>query len=767
MKKTLTICLLIVICQLLAATGVKEHKALQKAQSLMGATTPMELISQAPGETPAYYIFNAVRDQKGFVIVAGDDGNNDILGYADNGEYDPKDVPPALLFWLQCYEEQIEHIRNGLAETFRAPEQHAAITPLIRTLWSQRGPYNLQNPPSTQVTGLTSFPCTGCTATAMAQIMKYWAADFQTEAIPAYSYTCTYKNKDYTVNVDGLEPTTFDYSIIRDSYASNATDASAQEVAKLMAYCGRAAKMKYKESSSSATCTGTVFSTYFGYNPNCTDEYANNYTAAEWDAMVYGELKSGRPVLMAGHKQSGGGHAFVCDGYKDGLYHFNWGWGGSYNGYYKLTEANPKGGGDGAGQGADGYSFTQRIAYHLQPEAMEAEEPLMTVSLLNTNNVTYTRDNSSSNFTVPVTFSAYNKTGAKHLFYTGVGAYQDGDLVASKQYTYATLSNNTGYSNRSVNLAFGKNVTEGTYLIKAICKDDNAKPWQADKVSNIYYLKATINDNTLTIRQPQVDMLVNSVTLEGYQKQGLKVGVIAHITNNGSSMRSAVYLFVDDILETGTGVHIDEGDSDEVTLYFTPSEAKVYDLRICADDAGTQTLWSGTVDITERQEPNLSVTGYQVANATGKNITGTTFKATCNIKNLNSVSYDDIVIFKLCKKATIDATSGSIMETKSCAVSIPALSTKTVEIAFDHLEVGGFYFINVYVYQPSTKTELRLRSIGTYTILEDPSGIATITTDPITPATTVYNLSGQRMGTAGDKLPKGTYVTRGKKFVVK
>ena len=31
-------------------------------------------------------------------------------------------------------------------------------------------------------------------------------------------------------------------------------------------------------------------------------------------------------------------HAFICDGYDDnGLFHFNWGWSGSHNGFFAMS----------------------------------------------------------------------------------------------------------------------------------------------------------------------------------------------------------------------------------------------------------------------------------------------------------------------------------------------------------------------------------------------------------------------------------------------
>ena len=47
------------------------------------------------------------------------------------------------------------------------------------------------------------------------------------------------------------------------------------------------------------------------------------------------------PMLQAISAKAGeGGHCFICDGYDEqGMYHFNWGWSGKYDGYYLMDSA--------------------------------------------------------------------------------------------------------------------------------------------------------------------------------------------------------------------------------------------------------------------------------------------------------------------------------------------------------------------------------------------------------------------------------------------
>ena len=63
-----------------------------------------------------------------------------------------------------------------------------------------------------------------------------------------------------------------------------------------------------------------------------------------FETYIYNELLQGRPVMVAGWTSSGGGHTFVIDGYdtNTGLYHVNWGWGGSYDGWFAMSALEPK-----------------------------------------------------------------------------------------------------------------------------------------------------------------------------------------------------------------------------------------------------------------------------------------------------------------------------------------------------------------------------------------------------------------------------------------
>jgi hypothetical protein len=96
--------------------------------------------------------------------------------------------------------------------------------------------------------------------------------------------------------------------------------------------------------------------TYFKYTTNGI-AYKSSYSTTVWRNMLMADLNALRPVYYSGNDPVlNEGHAFVCDGYQDGvtdtLFHFNWGWSGSDNGYFFLSEMNSGNGNFTSGQAA-------------------------------------------------------------------------------------------------------------------------------------------------------------------------------------------------------------------------------------------------------------------------------------------------------------------------------------------------------------------------------------------------------------------------------
>lgn len=227
--------------------------------------------------------------------------------------------------------------------------------PLMTTKWNQSPYYNALCPANS---------VTGCVATAMAQIMKYWNYPAKGTGFHSYNHP-TYGT--LSANFGG---TTYQWSSM-----PNTVNSANNAVATLMYHCGVSVNMDYSPQSSGAyviqdsptpqACSEYALKTYFGYRSTLQGVQRNNYNQTQWINLLKIELNAGRPVLYAGFG-SGGGHAFVCDGYdNNNFFHFNWGWGGSSDGYFQTSALNP--GSLGTGGGSGGFNSDQQVVIGIQP----------------------------------------------------------------------------------------------------------------------------------------------------------------------------------------------------------------------------------------------------------------------------------------------------------------------------------------------------------------------------------------------------------------
>jgi hypothetical protein len=324
------------------AGPVSENQALAKARQFMpGKSFRIEKTNKsiarsefASNDTP-YYVFNA-EDNGGFVIVSGDDRTNPILGYSESGALDVTELPENVEDWLDYYAEAISSLGNSaVVYESTTKKKRSAIAPMIRSKWNQGSPYNDQ-------CVFNGTRClTGCVATAMAQIVSYYQYPNKVAAITAYTRS---GNVNYVSSVPALPATTLDWDNMCSTYSKdNRTKAQKKAVATLMRYCGQSVYMGYGKNGSGAVTEyiASALVKYFGYAEGAQMIYRDQFSSdEEWEKTIYQELAGGRPVVYKG-RTSTEGHAFVVDGYnKDGLYHVNWGWGGSCNGYFVLTVMN-------------------------------------------------------------------------------------------------------------------------------------------------------------------------------------------------------------------------------------------------------------------------------------------------------------------------------------------------------------------------------------------------------------------------------------------
>lgn len=283
------------------------------------------------------YVFNG---DHSFVIVPADDVVTPIIGYSHDGCFSVEHLGINALGWLMTIDENIRSARevgkqasdqvheqwNSLRNGFGLPAVNRnEVRLMVMTHWSQGSPYNNYCPEGC---------VTGCAATAMAQVMKYW--EFPNHGTGSY----TYDHPVYGTLSADFGATTYDWDNMTNTYNDASTESERDAVATLMYHCGVSMDMNYAPDGSGGHMwkMATIVSDYFGYAPTAFYAMESNYTDAAWKSLLKSDLDALRPVCYAGWSGSGF-HAFVCDGYDEAdCFHFNWGWGGANDGYYAIGD---------------------------------------------------------------------------------------------------------------------------------------------------------------------------------------------------------------------------------------------------------------------------------------------------------------------------------------------------------------------------------------------------------------------------------------------
>lgn len=758
MKRILLLTVSLQFCLLILANPVGRKAAQQKASRFMRAGSEMQLVAQAEGEAPAYYVFNAKAAKGGFVVISGDDRTDEVLGYADNGSFDPENVPDNMRWWLDCYKEQIEMIRSGKASPVPAAIEKEPVAPLLTTLWNQTAPYNLQCP-----TYQGQRCVTGCVATAMAQLLKYWGSGQETPGVPGYS------TNSYNLSVAALPSTTFNWDLMKDRYSSTETGNSAKEVAKLMRYCGQVVQMDYSPYGSGAGVYPSDFIQYFGFDRAAQSHDRSNYNSVEWEELIYNELSEMRPLYYDGSSMSVG-HAFVCDGYDGaGYYHINWGWGGSSNGYFKLSVMNPEDKGTGGGTSEDGYTMSQSIITGLIPDKGNETVCQLTVFSLSTDKQTYTRTSTNRDFTLQITGSYYNQSSESAIFEVGYALYKDDELKKTiSGGSTAELGVGWGYSAFNSTITLGKYYSDGKYRLKSVCRKSGTLDWVENVGSGLHYIELELTGNTLTaeiVNSDIIDLHVNDFHLEGIMRPGEGITVRANITNNGTAFVVPLAVMVDNQLAAQVGLMVDPGKTDDVELHFTAPSAGEHSLDLVVDDpAAPITLQSSVFTIDERKDMNITAERPDPVgiNPIDESVPGTTLHMRMAVTNNESEDFEDVLTAWLYK---YHPDTGYYMSEYSHRqlVFIPARRTLDVDFVFENLEDGSTYLI--VVYDPMDREIAQ--SWGYMMDASAVTGIESITTSPAGKGSrtndAVFDLSGRKVSS-----PKpGLYIINGKKVLIK
>ncbi len=307
----------------------------------------------SPAPAPLYYVFN-VNTDKGFVIVSAQDALSPVIGYSAEGSWVMPLPGTNIYYWMQKTGAQAEYVMtNNIRQTnriaaewsdysgdaspsprFKRPQAPQQVAPLCQSLWNQSPYYNALCPGGS---------VTGCVATAMAQVMRYWS--YPPHGIDSSFYTET-SPENY-----GLLKANYNTSSYQWGSMPYSINANNNQIAMLMYDCGVSVDMSYSPGGSGAwvitadnrICAQTSYVKYFGYNANTIQGLKRkNFNDSVWMTLIKNELNHNRVVQYAGWDSVNGGHTWVCDGYDtNSNLHMNWGWGGFDDGFFLLDTLNP------------------------------------------------------------------------------------------------------------------------------------------------------------------------------------------------------------------------------------------------------------------------------------------------------------------------------------------------------------------------------------------------------------------------------------------
>ena len=358
-KRILTLMMLLMMATLaVKANPVDMRTVREVAMRFMNANTrtPLRSVDDLQLVTTygidrgdaAFHVFNT---PNGFVIVSADDYATPILGYSDEGQFDVNDVPVQLQDYLHDFVEQIQY---GIENHVEADEQITrqwelvrtvgrlnenrdgeVVEPLVSALWGQGCYYNDMCPEDPE--GPCDHVLTGCVATAMGMILYYWG--YPVQGTGSHIYTpMPYPTTQYPEQSVNFGETIYDWANMPDHLTDTSTQTEIAAVASLLWHCGVAVDMNYSPYGSGAEGHFTALIDYFGFSDDMHWEARQDDET--WMSMLKADLDHGCPIFYTGYRWANSGHAFVCDGYDvNDRFHFNWGWGGSSNGYFALNAA--------------------------------------------------------------------------------------------------------------------------------------------------------------------------------------------------------------------------------------------------------------------------------------------------------------------------------------------------------------------------------------------------------------------------------------------
>lgn len=373
MKNVIRLLFVLAICVDIFSTKIQAQivnrtEALNAAENYIGVRHPCQTIINCEplvsGNDSIAWVFQCT--PQGFIVIASNRSLPPVLAWSEEGSFGEgpgwesflpifqSDLKARLSFAdsesaeskANRYKWAAVTSHNRIPGNFQQwpPEGWSSTGGWLFTNWTQSAPYNALCPIDGQ-TQIRSYA--GCPATAMAQIVNfhhktnetrfsdlddyyhnfgsgnsYWIDnDWESRGFPSWDQLNVYLETLETHYLQGLTLTNTDKAAL--TYA-----------------CGAAAKQVYSSSGSGTFGVNQAFDAYvrFGYS----DARLVTASDPELSNQLAQNIMQALPAHLAVVNSDWTvGHNVVVDGYNtDELFHFNFGWGGSANGWYTMPPAD-------------------------------------------------------------------------------------------------------------------------------------------------------------------------------------------------------------------------------------------------------------------------------------------------------------------------------------------------------------------------------------------------------------------------------------------
>lgn len=327
------------------------QRHLQETEQLPQNIQPRQQTSQSVSFALSFPNLYVVNSNIGWAIMSTDSRVQPILAYSTSSEIFNDDMPDALQDLILSYNSSIQYVKDSMINLPEHPlwttllendaNDSVMIESMQQVVWNQDYNNNGTCSPAynqccpTFFTPICGHTYVGCTAVAMGQIM--WRYKWPNSALVPDTIFPEGKQGE------GKHIQFYDWNFIPHALYSYSSNKEADMLATFLRDCGYAAKMDYKSNGSFASLKNALnaLRDVFSYSDNMV--YRKRNETSNWEELLKDEINAQRPILYAGYRTGGGGHAFVLDGYCGDFFHINWGWGSSNynNAFYSLSALHP------------------------------------------------------------------------------------------------------------------------------------------------------------------------------------------------------------------------------------------------------------------------------------------------------------------------------------------------------------------------------------------------------------------------------------------